>query len=68
MGTRALFSVPRQFIWFANGGGEEVVFVLQSVGVMVVVIYVKDCVVCVCIYICMHRFMKILLGLFFCGV
>ena len=51
MGTRALFSVPGQFIWFANGGGGEVVFVLQSACVMVVVIYVKDCVVCVCVYI-----------------
>ena len=51
MGTRALFSVPGQLIWFANGGGGEVAFVLLSVIVMVGVIYVKDCVVCVFIYL-----------------
>ena len=52
MGTRALFSVPGQFIWFANGGGGEVAFVLLSVSVMVGVIYVKDCVVFVNIFVC----------------
>ena len=38
MGTRALFSVPGQFIWFANGGGGDVTFILLSVVVMVGVI------------------------------
>ena len=45
MGTRALFSVPGQFIWFANGGGGEVAFVLLSV-VMVGVFYLSKTVSC----------------------
>ena len=59
MGTRALFYVPGQFIWFANGGGGEVASVLLSV-VMVGVIYLSK-IVCVCvgIYIRMQRSMII---------
>ena len=55
-----LFSVPGQFIWFANCGGGEVAFVLLSV-VMVGVIYLSKTVlwVCVCVYIGMHRLMNI---------
>ena len=40
-----LFSVPGQFIWFANGGGGEVAFVLLRV-VMVGVFYLSKTVSC----------------------
>ena len=46
-GNQALFSVPGQFIWFANCGGGEVAFVLLSV-VMIGVIYLSKTVLCVC--------------------
>ena len=52
MGTRALLPVPGQFIWSANGGGGDATFILLSVLVMVGVIQVKDCVVCVYIFVC----------------
>ena len=59
-----------KFIWFANGGGGELVFVLLSV-VMVGVIYLSNIVcecVCVCIYLYASFDEHIVFGLLFCGV
>ena len=69
MGTRALLSVPGQFIWFANGGGGEVALYFECrYGWCDLFIQVCVVGVCVCIYWYASFDEHIVLGLLFCGV